>query len=154
MGGAFWEGGNVTPHAEFNAYCDPEAAAQIFENPFPNLTVIGLDVTHRTVLRRAVWEAAARGTDGASRLVVEVCRQAFADRALQSVYLHDPLAVAVALDPTLVTCEEAAVDVVLFGEELGQTRIVGPGPLRVARTVAADRFVTEFTAALGLPSTA
>src|SRR5204863_6092803 len=45
MGGAIAEG-NVTPAAEFNIWCDPEAAARVSASGI-GLTMIGLDITHR-----------------------------------------------------------------------------------------------------------
>lgn len=46
MGGAFSEGGNVTPAAEFNIYVDPEAAARVLQCGAP-ITMIPLDCTHQ-----------------------------------------------------------------------------------------------------------
>jgi purine nucleosidase len=53
MGGAFSEGGNITPAAEFNIYVDPEAAARVFASGTP-ITMIPLDCTHqaRTTQKR------------------------------------------------------------------------------------------------------
>ena len=53
MGGAFSEGGNITPAAEFNIYVDPEAAQRVFTSG-ANLTMIPLDCTHlaRTTAER------------------------------------------------------------------------------------------------------
>src|SRR3954451_22611955 len=48
MGGAIAEG-NVTPAAEFNIWCDPEAAHRVFSSGIP-VTMVGLDVTHRARL--------------------------------------------------------------------------------------------------------
>ncbi len=48
MGGAFSEGGNVTPAAEFNIFVDPEAAARVLECGAP-VTMIPLDCTHRAL---------------------------------------------------------------------------------------------------------
>ena len=48
MGGAFSEGGNVTPAAEFNFYVDPEAAHRVFTSGIP-ITMIPLDCTHRAL---------------------------------------------------------------------------------------------------------
>ena len=48
MGGAIAEG-NVTPAAEFNIWADPEAAARVFESGL-DITMIGLDVTHKALL--------------------------------------------------------------------------------------------------------
>ena len=57
MGGAYFVPGNVTPAAEFNFYCDPEAADQVLRTPFPDLIAIGLDVSHQVALPRSLWEA-------------------------------------------------------------------------------------------------
>jgi inosine-uridine nucleoside N-ribohydrolase len=51
MGGAIAEG-NVTPAAEFNIWVDPEAAARVFASGL-DVTMIGLDVTHRALLTPA-----------------------------------------------------------------------------------------------------
>src|SRR5919201_5641825 len=48
MGGAIAEG-NVTPAAEFNVWADPEAAHRVFTSGI-DVTMIGLDVTHRALL--------------------------------------------------------------------------------------------------------
>src|SRR6202043_1967913 len=51
MGGAFGEG-NVTPAAEFNIWADPEAATRVFESGI-DLTMVGLDVTHKALMTPA-----------------------------------------------------------------------------------------------------
>lgn len=152
MGGAFRVEGNITPKAEFNVYADPEAAAQVFSAEWPNLTVVGLDVTHHTLLRRSSWEAAGRaaGTDPAARLVAEVCRQSFKTRHLASIYLHDPLAVAVAAMPDLVRVERRGVRVATEGEDRGATRESDRGSHRVAFEVDVDPFMAVFGNALAL----
>ncbi len=48
MGGAYREGGNITPSAEFNFYVDPHAAQIVLECERP-ITVFGLDVTHQVL---------------------------------------------------------------------------------------------------------
>ncbi|MEM7300200.1 MAG: nucleoside hydrolase [Pseudomonadota bacterium] len=48
MGGGYFEGGNITPTAEFNIYVDPQAAKIVFEAGVP-LTVMPLDVTHKAL---------------------------------------------------------------------------------------------------------
>jgi inosine-uridine nucleoside N-ribohydrolase len=51
MGGAIAEG-NVTPAAEFNIWADPEAAARVFASGI-DITMVGLDVTHKALLTPA-----------------------------------------------------------------------------------------------------
>jgi purine nucleosidase len=48
MGGAFSEGGNITPAAEFNIFVDPEAAARVIGCGAP-ITMIPLDCTHQAL---------------------------------------------------------------------------------------------------------
>jgi purine nucleosidase len=48
MGGAFSEGGNITPAAEFNIYVDPEAAARVLASG-ARITMIPLDCTHQAL---------------------------------------------------------------------------------------------------------
>src|SRR3954447_2938806 len=45
MGGAYGIG-NVTPEAEFNLWCDPEAAHRVFSAGL-DVTLVGLDMTHQ-----------------------------------------------------------------------------------------------------------
>ena len=52
MGGAFSEGGNITPAAEFNVYVDPEAAARVLGCGTP-ITMIPLDCTHLALTTQA-----------------------------------------------------------------------------------------------------
>ena len=58
MGGAIAEG-NVTPAAEFNIWADPEAAQRVFTSGL-DVTMVGLDVTHKALVTRA-RRPAARG---------------------------------------------------------------------------------------------
>ena len=48
MGGAFSEGGNITPAAEFNIFVDPEAAVRVLECG-ALITMIPLDCTHQAL---------------------------------------------------------------------------------------------------------
>jgi len=112
MGGAIAEG-NITPAAEFNAFVDPEAAAAVFASGIP-VTMIGLDVTHRALFRRAHADR-LRDAGPAGRFVAELSDffQAFHDRTyhFDGSPIHDAMAVAHVLDPTLVTTRSANVAV-------------------------------------------
>jgi inosine-uridine nucleoside N-ribohydrolase len=103
MGGAIAEG-NTTPAAEFNAFVDPEAARIVFESGIP-VTMIGLDVTHMALFGPAHAER-LRGTGKAGRAVAELAdfflefhRRRY---GFEGAPIHDAMAVAHVLDPTLV----------------------------------------------------
>ncbi|HEU5316504.1 MAG TPA: nucleoside hydrolase [Chloroflexota bacterium] len=121
MGGAATVPGNVTPASEANFYNDPEAADEIFRAGF-DLTMVGLDVTLKALFdaRRygAVREAVATSEDGVARLAVQVLDfylKADLAAGLEGSPLHDPLAVAVAALPDLVTCRPMRVEIEIAG---------------------------------------
>jgi inosine-uridine nucleoside N-ribohydrolase len=150
MGGAFSIGGNVTPHAEFNIFVDPEAAVEVFANRLLDLTVVGLDVSHQVALPKAVWEGAASATSPYAQLIARLCAWIWTGHGRTGMFLHDPLAVAVALDPTLVGCVGRSVTVSCAAETRGETRAVRAGTVKVAETVEAERFLRSFAETLGL----
>jgi inosine-uridine nucleoside N-ribohydrolase len=114
MGGTAACAGNITPAAEFNFWQDPEAADIVFRSGVP-LTMVGLDVCHKTQLRPAqVEECAAQGST-LGQFVVEATAPWFKAMAggegQEALHLYDSLAMAVAFDPSLVTLEDAYVDI-------------------------------------------
>jgi len=156
MGGAFEVPGNVTPYGEFNIVCDAEAAREVFASSLPETILIGLDVTRQTQLSPEGWLATreamrAGAASPSAALAALVGAQAFEERGHAGINLHDPLAVAVALDPTLVETVPAEIAVAVEQPERGATRIVAPGHLRVAMQVDAERFGRMFRERLGLP---
>jgi len=112
MGGAIAEG-NITPAAEFNAFVDPEAAAIVFASGIP-ITMIGLDVTHKALFTRAHAEQ-LREAGRAGRFVAELSDffQRFHERSygFEGSPIHDAMAVAHVIDPTLVTTRHVNVAV-------------------------------------------
>jgi inosine-uridine nucleoside N-ribohydrolase len=122
MGGAIGEG-NVTPAAEFNIWADPEAARRVFSSGL-DLTMVGLDVTHRALLRQAdVDRLAADGR--ASRLVADL--YGFYARFHRDRYgwdgapIHDALALAHVVDSTLLETRHCGV-IVDTGDEPSRGR--------------------------------
>ena len=142
MGGAVEVPGNVTPHAEFNIYEDPWSANAVFASGVP-VTLIGLDVTHRTSLQRDGGPRWFEGTSRPAQLANRILANNFRERPdVQEFYLHDPLAVAAAIEPELLTHRRAQVAVVTDGEERGRTVAnYGDGPVKVALGVDAGRAV-------------
>ena len=112
MGGAIAEG-NVTPAAEFNVWADPEAARRVFESGI-ELTMIGLDVTHKALMTRRHAET-LRGAGAAGRFVAELYdffsifhRETYGS---EDSPIHDAVAVAHVLRPGLVETKHCHVDV-------------------------------------------
>ncbi len=155
MGGAVAVPGNVTPAAEFNIHVDPEAASAVFASGLP-VELVPLDVTRRVVLTAADLGAAlARHGGPTARFIQDFTAHGFDFETQQgdgSMALHDPLAVGVALDPSLVTLEPLHVVVECEGRlTRGMTvadrrpRRTGPAPTcRAALEVDAPRFLRLF----------
>ena len=152
MGGSYRNPGNVTPHAEFNIWADPEAAQQVFATEFPEAIAVGLDVSHQTLLLKRSWEEANGQSHALAQLLAAVCRRLFVDRAQADFPLHDPLATSVALDPPLVATERGVIDVITSGEREGKTVFTADvaGPWQVALAVDSGRFVSELLASYQL----
>ena len=152
MGGAVDVPGNVTPTAEFNMYVDPEAAHRVLAARLP-LHLVPLDATRQAVLPRAGMKAAFRRVSGplADRIV------AFSERGFridhssgsQGLVLHDPLALALAIDPTLAEWESVRLVIGPDGETL---RASGEPNCRIAKRIDADRFLRLFLDRLCPPS--
>lgn len=151
MGGAYQVPGNTTKWAEYNIFCDPEAAAQVFETPFPDIIAIGLDVTHQCKLPNDIWHAIEEQADPVARLFRAVLEAPFAIREQTGFHLHDPLALGVALDPTLVTTGRYTVSVHAGSDERGSTSLGQPALVNVATAVDHQRFLREMCETLGLP---
>jgi inosine-uridine nucleoside N-ribohydrolase len=124
MGGAIAEG-NVTPAAEFNIWADPEAAARVFASGL-DVTMIGLDVTHKALMTHAHAER-LRAMGRTGRMVAELFD--FFHRFHEETYgfegspIHDAVAVAHAFRPGLVETRERHV-AVETGSELCRGRTV------------------------------
>jgi len=117
MGGAIAEG-NVTPAAEFNIWADPEAAHRVFESGI-ELTMIGLDVTHKALMTRAHAELFRAGGK-VGTMVAELYdffsiyhRETYGS---EDSPIHDAVAVAHVLWPGLVEVKRRHVEVELQSE--------------------------------------
>lgn len=104
IGGGFFEGGNITPTAEFNIYVDPQAAHIVLTSGVP-IVMLPLDVTHKALTSaRRIERFRAMGTrsGAASAELLE-----FFERFDEEKYgsdggpLHDPNVIAYLLKPEL-----------------------------------------------------
>jgi inosine-uridine nucleoside N-ribohydrolase len=117
MGGAIAEG-NITPAAEFNIWADPEAAATVFRSGL-DVTMIGLDVTHKALLTPSIADR-LRATGRTGRFVAELVE--FFSRYHRETYgwdgapIHDAVAVAHVLRPGLVETKFRNVEVETISE--------------------------------------
>ena len=112
MGGAIAEG-NVTPAAEFNVWADPEAAARVFASGL-DVTMVGLDVTHRALLTSADANR-LRGSGRIGQVVAELLD--FFGVFHREVYgfdgspIHDAVAVAQVIRPELLELRRLNVEI-------------------------------------------
>lgn len=161
MGGST-EQGNRTPAAEFNIHGDPEAADIVFRSPVP-VTMCGLNVTHQAL---ATPQVVAR-FEGLGTELGHICAELLSYFA--STYnrlwgmphppLHDPVAVARVIDPSIVGCVDANVTVELHGQYTRGATVVDlhqyldrPVNAQVAVALDTERFwdrMVDAVAALG-----
>lgn len=125
MGGAVGLG-NVTPAAEFNIWQDPEAARRVFESGL-DITMIGLDVTHRALLGpREAEQLRQSGSPG--RFVAELL-DFFGERnadvyELAGAPIHDAAAVAHLARTDLIATEHLHVEIdCSWGQSRGRTNV-------------------------------
>lgn len=111
--------GNITATAEFNFYCDPEAAQIVFQSGLP-IVMCGLDVTHQAYIKKEEIE----------RLVNHKNKLAIAAKQMLSFYydsymrrtklggaaLHDSVAVAYLIKPELFDGFHGYVEIDLEGK--------------------------------------
>jgi purine nucleosidase len=160
MGGAIAEG-NFTPAAEFNVWCDPEAAWRVLASGL-DLTMLGLDVTHQALLGPEV-EARLRAAGRVGTFVAEL--NVYFSEYHRRTYgwdgapIHDAVAVAQVIRPELVETRFRNVEVELESDlNRGRTvvdlweRTDRPPNVKVGVDLDADGFfdlLVERIAALG-----
>jgi purine nucleosidase len=137
MGGAVSPPGNITATAEANVWHDPEAAQLVVQAPW-QLTLADLDATSQTLLSDEHLEKIRDSTTAEGKFAWSIL-----DHYL-TVYsqwvnrrtcpLHDPLAVALALDPTLATYRTLPTRIELRGAETRGTTVCDQRPGGPERT--------------------
>ncbi|WP_251545699.1 nucleoside hydrolase [Limosilactobacillus caecicola] len=155
MGGALTVEGNVTGAAEANINQDAEAANVVLSNPDLPLTMVGLDVTLRTLLTkketqqwRDLGTAAGKAYADLTDFYIDAYYNLDIDK--NGCALHDPLAVGVSLDPSFVQTISLFMKVVYEGADYGRTvgnnaKLNDPNPnVKVAVNVDKERYLKTF----------
>ncbi|MBO8435819.1 MAG: nucleoside hydrolase [Spirochaetes bacterium] len=121
MGGALTVRGNVSHFAEANISQDPEAAKIVFESGL-DVTMVGLDVTMRSRLRKSDAQAwRATGTEAGKAFAGMLEHYILNTIGGDDTYVHDPSAVVCALHPEYFSLLPLALTVELDGADRGRT---------------------------------
>jgi inosine-uridine nucleoside N-ribohydrolase len=113
MGGAANVPGNASPVGEANIRNDPEAAHIVFHAGWP-LTMVGLDVTEKTVMSPEYLEELGRTGSPATDFIGKITPHylAFSQKwGVNGFPVHDSSALAYVIDPSLFETRKAYVDV-------------------------------------------
>ncbi|MEO1561959.1 MAG: nucleoside hydrolase [Pseudomonadota bacterium] len=125
MGGSLHEAGNVSGVSEANIWNDPHAADIVFAADWP-MTMIGLDVTtqiHGFEHHFDDLAKAAPKLGGFLNQMFPYYAKSYYDRfTLKGVMMHDPSALVACIRPELFDYENAPLEVVTEGPNIGQTR--------------------------------
>jgi len=106
-------GGNVNGAAEFNVYCDPDAADLVFRAGWP-ITMVGLDVTEITLISSAQVDEIERGGSAEAKFAAAVARfqvGLYQGTGFSGGAIHDALAVGAAIDPSFLKLRAMHIDV-------------------------------------------
>ncbi|RFZ82543.1 nucleoside hydrolase [Shinella sp. WSJ-2] len=149
MGGVFYRKSEIITPTEFNAFCDPESLKIVLDSGVP-ITMVGLDVTMQVLIEAEQYEELGKIDTQLGKLVMDWLR--FYEKLHRNSMgvggaMHDPLALALVIDPTLVRTKPVHIGVDLngtytfgatvadFWKERGE-----PDNARIAYEVDADRF--------------
>ena len=108
LGGTVSGPGNITPAAEFNMYCDAEAARDVFRSQVTK-TLIPIDVTTRILFGFDMLQKIPGDESRIGSLLKRLLPGAFRtyrqQLGLEGIHLHDAVAVVAAIHPELFTTE-------------------------------------------------
>ena len=128
MGGTFKSHGNCSPVAEYNYWCDPDAAAKVYDAMYQNgrkIHMIGLDVTREIVLTPTILEYMCRINAKRGAFIKKITKFYFDFHwqweHIVGCVINDPLAVAYFIDPSICEGFESFVQIETEGISLGQS---------------------------------
>ncbi len=119
VGGAVGCGGNITPAAEFNIYCDAESARTVLRSRITK-TLLPLDVTRQLSMQfdllDLVKDAEGRTAKLMDRILPGYYRAYRHRLGKEGVYVHDAIGVVMAIHPELFVSEPMSGDVEVTGD--------------------------------------
>lgn len=128
MGGSFKSHGNCSPVAEYNYWCDPDAAALVYDTLHQNgkmIHMIGLDVTRKIVLTPTLLEYICRLNKETGEFIRKITKFYFDFHwkweHIIGCVINDPLAVAYFLNPDICQGFDSYVQIETEGISLGQS---------------------------------
>ncbi len=159
MSGSFFDVGNITPSAEYNAHCDPMALRATLALGIPT-TIVPLDICRKVLLPRATLDDVGHACDTAlGRLIVDSHARYMAfyreAEGIDGCNPHDAIAMLAALSPERFFAVQGTVSVDCTPDHRGRTTIaVGPshvevltgGRLKWVRDTIAENLATLRTA--------
>lgn len=165
MGGAVGVQGNISAAAEANVWHDPEAAQLVVEAEW-DVVFVGLEITLTTVLSAEALSRIEHSTDPRASLAWKIMAHYidFHEKTMgvRTCVLHDPLAMALALEPDLARYRLVNAYVELGrgptrGALVGDLRRTRPAPtdprgsgvIRIVEDLDAEAFYEKFLQALG-----
>ena len=147
-GGAAY--GNWTPAAEFNILVDPEAAYVVFHSGL-SLTMCGLDVTERALVKPADIERMREIDNPVARIVAEWLDFFYLfhkEKGYSGAPVHDAVAVIALTNPEILTMKPCFVDVELSGDYCRAATVADPygvwgqeANINVVMDIDRDRFI-------------
>lgn len=125
MGGAYKSYGNCSPVAEYNYWCDPDAANYVYSSLPCKITMVGLDVTRKIVLTPNILEYICAINPKMGSFIRAITRFYFdfhwQQEKVIGCVINDPLAIAYAITPTLCEGFDAYTQIETTGISLGQS---------------------------------
>ncbi len=166
MGGAVQVPGNLMDGnaesaandvAEWNIYCDPEAAGAIIAAPMAKL-LVPLDATNHVPIDRAfVTQFHSMTLSALGRVVMDVLDATLSFIDTGMYFAWDPLAAIALIDPSIVETRRARLQVILEGPAIGRTQLLrweDTSDLKVAVAADAKRFEALFRSRFSQPEIA
>ena len=119
MGGTLAGPGTITPAAEFNIFCDPEAARTVFHSAATK-TLVPIDIARQVTFGYDLLDKLPGEETRAGRFLRKIMPYTFRsyrlDLGYENICINDSVAYAAALVPELFEVEMLAGDVELSGE--------------------------------------